>query len=291
MLAEPFLRQQADCSIAERHERFAAIERREQSRQRGVLIVVGHVAVQLEPVDPGGDVQRGEGGRPSIDPSRGFHVPPITEQLPGDAGQQGRGELQRGLAGLMVPLGADAPFEQHIHGSPLGIRVATNCARRAGGANDRAGRFWSDQRAVVLERDLGDEPVGSKGRRPEAKVRSRLSRDRFDAEIVRQRGQQRPERQQRVDELVAGFGWNGHAAGALQRFQPRERTAVVQDCGVRFREQHPVVQQQRIGQLHPLVVPPQPAFDRVPAGGFIRDVIHADGERPRCAVIPGDRRE
>ena len=106
---EPVFRQQPEGPVAERHERLAAARRGEERGQVGADAAEVDVAVQLEPVDPGADVERHLAG-PAIEPPFRFDAPALRDQHRDDGRQQAVCKIE--LDAASVPVGDPAHAER-----------------------------------------------------------------------------------------------------------------------------------------------------------------------------------
>ncbi len=187
---EPLFRKQPIRSVIERDERLAAIERRQQRRQRRVQVAIVHTTVQFEPVNAGTDADSDRAGSP-IETAVGLDTPSFVEQVPNEPGHELRRKLQGLFRCVVAPFAAAAVLLQLLEGAPLDLRVASNGARRAARPDDRPRRFERYGHAFVVERELGAHSIGPRGYRQQPQPRARPADDHVNAEIIRHRRQGR----------------------------------------------------------------------------------------------------
>jgi len=103
---QPLLGEQAQAAVAQGHEAVAAPQSGEEPRQADRLAGEFHLAVELEPVHPGGDVHREAARRPIKRPLR-LDPPALVEQRAHRLRDAFGRDPQGGLAGGFVRAGAE----------------------------------------------------------------------------------------------------------------------------------------------------------------------------------------
>ena len=159
VLLEPLLRQHAHRAVAQLDHGLAPAGRREEVGQADALAAVVDAAVEVEPVDAGGQRELELAGRADQLPL-GLDPPAGQDQVLGDLPHPLGRQLERaGVEPRVLGL-AEAQLEQLDVGRRLGAGVAADDQAQLGGDRQRRGPAGRDDGAVVVELELAEELVG-----------------------------------------------------------------------------------------------------------------------------------